>query len=113
MEEARGSSLRLRSEKGHRERGAAARGHFGLAARALPTRRASREKPSSPLRTNTRAFLGGRGQQICADDRRHAHLHHHPAVSGDNQPKSNGVPPAYAASFSFAAHSCSRLFSAA
>ena len=35
------------------------------------------------------------------------------AVSGDNQPKSNGAPPAYAASFSFAAHSCSRLFSAA
>jgi len=29
-----------------------------LAVEALPTRRASREKPSSPLRTNTRALFG-------------------------------------------------------
>ena len=35
------------------------------------------------------------------------------AVSSDNQLKSNGMLTAYAASFSFAAHLCSRLFSAA
>ena len=35
------------------------------------------------------------------------------AVSSENQLKSNGMLTAYAASFSFAAHLCSRLFSAA